>query len=176
MMKISIPFPRAKEVVPVLCKLLQNGFYEHGNIKITLPGDDRPRWITVQPMPGSIIESVSDVISVTPCHPVCVQFGFGNGIGADCVVSDHRLVVPGTASLWSGFQWNGIRCMFRDRKGFKVTWESELVLAPLSPLQIEAPVMRRFSKPDIDYIAIRPDGSGGEIVINSMVSIDLEFT
>jgi len=174
--KISIPFPRAKEVIPVVCKLLQNGFYEHGKIKATMPGDNRPRWIIVEPLAGSVVESITDVVSITPCHPLSVQCAFGGGVGTDCVVSDHRLVVPGTASLWSGFQWNGIRCMFRDRKGFKVTWESDLVLTPLSPLQIEAPVMRRFSKPDIDYISIKPGGSCGEIVINDMISIDLEFT
>jgi hypothetical protein len=175
-MKISIPFPRAKEVVPAVIDLLRNGSYQHEKIKATLPGNRRSRWITVQPLPGSIIESISDVISVTPCHPLSARVTFEGEASTDFVVSDHRLLVPGTASLWSGFQWNGIRCQFRDRKGFKITWESELVLTPLSPLQIEAPVMRRFSKPDIDYIAIKPDGSGGEIVINSMISIDLEFT
>jgi len=175
-MKISIPFPRAKEVVPAVIDLLRHGSYQHEKIKATMPGDSRPRWIIVEPLAGGVVESITDVVSITPCHPLSVQCAFEGGVGTDCIVSDHRLVVPGTASLWSGFVWSGIRCLFRDRKGFKITWDSELMLTPLSPLQIEAPVMRRFSKPDIDYISLKSDGSGGEIVINSMISIDLEFT
>jgi hypothetical protein len=166
-MKISIPCPQAQQIVPLLCDLLKTGTAVYSPGKVFLPGD-RPRSLT--------IESRSGALFLGSSVPLQVWYGGDAGIRASCMVSDISAIVPAVVDLFDGIESHGVRCQFRDRKGFKVTWESDLVLTPLSPLQIEAPVMRRFSKPDIDYISIKPGGSCGEIVINDMISIDLEFT
>ena len=165
-MKLTFPAPQAKTVIPLLCSLLRDGTAVYPPAKVFLPVD-RPRSLTIEARSGALFLGSS--------VPLQVWYGGKTGIRASCMVSDISGIVPGAVDLFDGVESHGVRCQFRDRKGFKVTWESDLVMTPLSPLQIEAPVMRRFSKPDIDYISLKSDGSGGEIVINSMISIDLEF-